>query len=69
MTRTHAAYQLLRHGPLDLGEFQNITGWSYKACVLALAQLRDSGQVRLLTRGIGAPNGQCIKRSVYEAVQ
>lgn len=69
MTRTHAAYQLLRHGPLDLGEFQAITGWKRKACVWALGKLRDNGQARISSRGTGAPNGQCIKRSVYEVVQ
>jgi hypothetical protein len=69
MTRTHAAYQLLRHGPLDLGEFQEITGWKYKACVWTLSQLRDGGRVRLASRGAGDRNGNCVKRSVYEAVQ
>jgi len=27
MTRTHAAYQLLRHGPLTLEQFRWITCW------------------------------------------
>jgi len=51
MTRTHAAYQLLRHGALDLGQFQAITGWRYRTCVRALCVLRSRGKVRLLGRG------------------
>ncbi len=63
MTRTHAAYQLLRHGPLDLGEFQEITGWKYRACVRAIRTLRQRGKVRSVRRGTKQ------HPSVYEAVQ
>lgn len=63
MTRTHAAYQLLRHGPLDLGEFQAITGWTPHTCWTALQKLREAGAVRLIRRG-----GTSICRSVYEVV-
>ena len=64
MTRTHAAYQLLRHGPLDLGEFQEITGWKYRTCTWALSMLEQVGAVRRLRHG-----GSLRCRSVYEAVQ
>ena len=63
MTRTHAAYQLLRHGPLDLGEFQEITGWKYQACVRAIERLRLRGVVRIAHRGSGP------HPSIYEVVQ
>jgi hypothetical protein len=62
MTRTHAAYQLLRHGPLDLQEFQEITGWKYWACVRALHILRQRGQVLQISKG-SRPHP-----SVYEVV-
>lgn len=61
MTRTHAAYQLLRHGALDLGQFQEITGWTYKSCVMALWRLRGVGRIRLVQKG-----SACGRRSVYE---
>jgi hypothetical protein len=41
MTRTHAARQLLAHGPLTLGEFLTITGWHYKTCRRVLSYLVD----------------------------
>ena len=63
MTRTHAAYQLLRHGPLDSAQFKEITGWKTDACEDALRRLRRQGRIRLIARG-GGP-----KRSVYEVVQ
>lgn len=63
MTRTHAAYQLLRHGPLDLDEFKEITGWKYRACVRAIRTLRQRGKVRALHRGSGP------HPSIYEVVQ
>lgn len=63
MTRTHAAYQLLRHGPLNASDFKEITGWTTYTCEHALKRLRKRGKVRLVTRG-GGP-----KRSVYEVVQ
>lgn len=61
MTRTHAAYQLLRHGPLNSDEFREITGWSYNACEAALRALRKRGLVRLARRG-----GDTKFRSIYE---
>lgn len=52
MSRSHIAIQLLKHGPLTLGEFMTITGWkSYGGCVKVLSRLRDSGAVRLTRRG------------------
>ncbi len=63
MTRTHAAYQLLRHGQLDLGEFQKITGWKYKTCVSTLHALRQRGKVRSVSKGSGP------HPSVYEVIQ
>lgn len=52
MTRAHAAIQLLKHGPLTLGEFMTITGWrSYTGCVKVLSRLRAAGAVRLTRRG------------------
>ena len=62
MTRTHAAYQLLRHGPLNAREFKEITGWPTYTCEDALKLLRKRGKVRLVARG-GGP-----KRSIYEVV-
>lgn len=61
MTRTHAAYQLLRHGPLDAGQFKEITGWTTDTCWKALSHLRRRGLIRLVRRG-GSPT--C--RSIYE---
>ena len=63
MTRTYAAYQLLRHGPLNSGEFMQITGWTWDSCSSVLKRLRKRGKVRLVSRGSGP------KRSVYEVVQ
>lgn len=62
MTRTHAAYQLLRHGSLSLPSFVEITGWKYQSCVRALERLRLSGKVRATHRGTVA------HPSVYEVV-
>lgn len=41
MTRTHAARQLLAHGPLTFGEFVSITGWPYAECRRVLSYLVD----------------------------
>jgi hypothetical protein len=51
MTRAHAARQLLALGPLTLPEFVEITGWSYRCCVLVLASLRGLQQVRYVRKG------------------
>lgn len=61
MTRTHAAYQLLRHGPLNLNELEEITGWTRQSCIEAVGRCRRRKLVRLVKRGSGA----CP--SVYEA--
>lgn len=45
MTRTHAARQLLRHGPLTLGEFITITGWPKKSARKTLGWLVERGDV------------------------
>lgn len=48
MTRTHAAYQLLRHGPLTLEQFRWITCWpSFSECKEVLDDLRGEGKVVL----------------------
>lgn len=41
MTRTHAAMQLLAHGPLTFREFAAITGWPSAACRGVLSYLVD----------------------------
>jgi hypothetical protein len=41
MTKTHAARQLLAHGPLDLLEFVSVTGWPYATCRRVLSYLVD----------------------------
>lgn len=41
MTRTHAALQLLAHGPLRFKEFQSITGWPAKRCKWVLQYLDE----------------------------
>lgn len=63
MTREHAAVQLLRHGPLNLQEFEQITGWNYRSCCNTLARVYAKGKVKLVRKG-----GSAKHRSVYEAV-
>jgi hypothetical protein len=41
MTRTHAAIQLLRLGPLSASEFREITGWPQSVCRSVLTYLVD----------------------------
>lgn len=41
MTRTHAARQLLAHGPLSFQQFAQITGWPRAACRRVLSYLVD----------------------------
>ncbi len=62
MTREHAAVQLLKHGPLDLLEFQQITGWDYGTCQKALARVRAKGKVKLMQHGCAT------RRSIYAAI-
>ncbi|WP_225784683.1 hypothetical protein [Xenophilus sp. Marseille-Q4582] len=45
MTRAYAARQLLRLGPLTLGEFVTCTGWPIAAARKTLAALVEAGQV------------------------
>lgn len=45
MTRAHAARRLLEHGPLNLAQFREITGWPAKECRNALRWLRAAGEV------------------------
>lgn len=45
MTRTYAAVQLLRLGPLTRAEFHQITGWGVKKADLTLQQLREKGVI------------------------
>lgn len=48
MTRTHAAYQLLRHGPLTLEQFRWITCWpTFAECKEVLAELQREKKVVL----------------------
>lgn len=41
MTRSHAARQLLAHGPLTFGQFADITGWPLNVCRRVLSYLVD----------------------------
>lgn len=61
MTKQHATVQLLRHGRLNMHEFQKITGWDYECCCNALRRARRNGKVKLVRRG-GSP--ECT--SIYE---
>ena len=61
MTKVHATIELIRHGRLNMHEFQAITGWDYEACCKALIRARRKGKIRLVRRG-GSP--QCP--SIYE---
>jgi DNA-binding IclR family transcriptional regulator len=45
MTRTHAAIQLLRLGPLSRTEFEAITGWPKAVAHGMLGWLVQSGQI------------------------
>lgn len=45
MTRTHAARQLLAHGPLTQPEFLEITGWKPKVVSLVTQRLMQTGDV------------------------
>lgn len=45
MTRAHAAQQLLRLGPLTLGEFITFTGWPVRVARKTLANLCQDGRV------------------------
>ena len=45
MTRAHCARQLLRLGPLSLGEFVTITGWPLAAARKTLAGLVEAGDL------------------------
>lgn len=45
MTRTHAALQLLRLGPLTRAEFIEITGWGVKRADVTLQKLREVGAI------------------------
>ncbi len=45
MTRTHAAIQLLRLGPLSFREFCEITGWDSVDCSKTLNHLAHTGRV------------------------
>lgn len=48
MTRRHAATQLLRLGPLSLGEFVTITGWPYKTARQTISRLLETGHIYYL---------------------
>jgi len=63
MTRTHAARQLLAHGPLSFGQFAEITGWPAAACRRVLSYLVDDlgeasrfGRVYRMTHGSQLPD-------------
>ncbi len=45
MTRTHAAVQLLRLGPLTRAEFIEITGWGIKRADVTLQKLREADAI------------------------
>lgn len=48
MSRRHAATQLLRLGPLSLGEFVTITGWPYKTARQTISRLLETGHIYYL---------------------
>jgi hypothetical protein len=53
MTRTHAAVQLLRHGPLSMREFIAITGWTRRQSRQTLNHLiHDHGILEIVKRGV-----------------
>jgi len=53
MTKTYATIQLLRHGPLSMREFIEITGWTQKQARHALHHLIDNcGIVERVKRGV-----------------
>ena len=54
MTRTHAATQLLAHGPLTRHEFIEITGWCRTTCTRLLAKLIYAGVLANPRRGVYA---------------
>lgn len=45
MTRTYAAHQLLKLGPLTFPELREITGWSKKALDCTIFELRKRGRI------------------------
>lgn len=51
MTRTHAAYQLLRHGALTPKQFRQITGWTAGQCRHTIYGLVQKGSIRRLSGG------------------
>lgn len=51
MTRTHVAVQLLRHGPLTLGEFTTITGWKLYRANNVLQRLQRQRKVKPFNDG------------------
>jgi len=52
MTRTHAAVQLLRHGPLTMPSFIKITGWQPLHARRTINHLCDvRGDVKRVGRG------------------
>lgn len=54
MTRTHAAQQLLAHGPLTFSEFMAITGWTWAQCRKTIGSLQADGRIYSETRGVYA---------------
>lgn len=59
MTRTHALFQLLRHGALTSTEIREITGWTARQVGHAIDALLNSG--RISTSGVR-------RRYVYDIV-
>lgn len=54
MTRLQATIKLLAHGELPFAEFVSITGWHYRQCQRALAELQDRGRVVQRKRAVWA---------------
>ena len=52
MTRSYAAIQLLKHGPLSLTQFVEITGWPYVKCRETLSHLVDGVGVVIREGGL-----------------
>lgn len=46
MTRTHCAIQLLRHGPLNIRNFRDITGWTQQQSETTLQKLRETKRIK-----------------------
>lgn len=51
MTRVHAARQLLAHGPLSMGDFIAITGWTQMQARRTVSHMSETGIIRPVNLG------------------